>query len=206
MELLTPAGTYNCLVAAVNSGADAVYFAGKGFGARSFAGNFSEDEIRRAAEFCRLRNVRTYLTVNTLVFDRELAELEKFIKVITKAGIDAVIVQDLGVLRVIREMSPDIELHGSTQMTVHSADGVRELEKLGVSRVVLSRELSGKEISEIISNEAESKVVKEEKLSKKERLDLIDSLTKEMKRAASNLDFEKAMELRDIIFDLENNN
>ena len=151
MELLAPAGTYDCLVAAVNSGADAVYFAGKGFGARSFAGNFSEDEIRRAAEFCGLRNVRTYLTVNTLVFDRELAELEKFIKVITKAGIDAVIVQDLGVLRVIREMSPDIELHGSTQMTVHSADGVRELEKLGVSRVVLSRELSGKEISEIIN-------------------------------------------------------
>lgn len=152
MELLAPAGTYDCLVAAVNSGADAVYFAGKGFGARSFAGNLSDEEIYRAADFCHLRNVRAYVTVNTLVFDREYKELENFIKTITRAGIDGVIVQDLGVLRFIREISPDIELHGSTQMTVHSADGVRALEKLGVSRVVLSRELSGDEMSDIIRN------------------------------------------------------
>lgn len=152
MELLAPAGTYDCLVAAVNSGADAVYFAGKGFGARSFAGNLSDEEIYRAADFCHLRNVRAYVTVNTLVFDREYKELENFIKTITRAGVDGVIVQDLGVLRFIREISPDIELHGSTQMTVHSADGVRTLEGLGVSRVVLSRELSGEEMSDIIRN------------------------------------------------------
>ncbi len=152
MELLAPAGTYNCLTAAVRSGADAVYFAGKGFGARSFAGNLSDDEIYRAADYCHLRGVRTYVTVNTLVFDREYKELERFVKVITRAGVDGVIVQDLGVLSFIRQMSPDIELHASTQMTVHSADGVRRLQKLGVSRVVLSRELSGEEIREIIKN------------------------------------------------------
>lgn len=152
MELLAPAGNYDCLLAAVNSGADAVYFAGKGFGARSYAGNFSDEEIRRAADFCHLRNVRTYVTVNTLIFDREYRELEKFIGTITRAGVDGVIVQDLGVLKFIGEVSPDIELHASTQMTVHSADGVRELEKFGVSRVVLSRELTSGEIREIIAN------------------------------------------------------
>lgn len=149
MELLAPAGTYECVTAAVNSGADAVYFAGQSFGARSFAGNLTEDEICRAADFCHLRGVRAYVTVNTLVFDREYRELEKFIGTLTHAGVDGVIVQDLGVLRVLREMSPDIELHASTQMTVCSADGVNALEKLGVSRVVLSRELSAEEIRDI---------------------------------------------------------
>lgn len=152
MELLAPAGNYSCLLAAVNSGANAVYFAGKSFGARSFAGNLSDEEIYSAADFCHLHGVRTYVTVNTLVFDREYKELEKFIKTITRAGVDGVIVQDLGVLRFVREISPDIELHASTQMTVHSADGVRQLERLGVSRVVLSRELSGAEIRDIIAN------------------------------------------------------
>lgn len=152
MELLAPAGTLGCLKAAVNSGADAVYFAGKNFGARSYAGNFSDDEIFAAADYCHLRNARAYVTVNTMTFDREFKELEKLIYTLTMAGIDGVIVQDLGVLRFIREISPDIELHGSTQMTVHSADGVKELEKLGVSRVVLSRELTGAEIGDIIKN------------------------------------------------------
>ncbi len=152
MELLAPAGTYECVLAAVNSGADAVYFAGQGFGARSYAGNLTDDEICKAADFCHIRGAKCYITVNTLVYDREYKELEKFIKVITKAGVDAAIVQDMGVLGLIREMSPDLELHGSTQMTVHSADGVRVLEKMGVSRVVLSRELSGEEIRKIIKN------------------------------------------------------
>ena len=151
MELLAPAGTYECVVAAVNSGADAVYFAGKDFGARSFAGNLTTDEIQKAVEYCRLRNVKAYVTVNTLVYDREFKALEEYIKVLTNVGVDAVIVQDLGVLKTVREMSPDIELHASTQMTVHSSDGVRELEKLGVSRVVLSRELSESEIADIIN-------------------------------------------------------
>ncbi len=152
MELLAPAGDYSCLLAAVNSGADAVYFAGKDFGARSFAGNFSDEEIYRAADFCHLRGARAYVTINTLVFDREYKELKRLVKTVTAAGVDGVIVQDLGVLGFVREMSPDIEVHASTQMTVHSADGVRELEKLGVSRVVLSRELSGAEMRDIIKN------------------------------------------------------
>ena len=149
MELLAPGGNLNCVKTAVNSGADAVYFAGYGFGARSYAGNLSDEEILYATDYCHLRGAKAYITVNTLTFDREFSELERFVKVLTKAGVDGVIVQDLGVLRFIREMSPDIALHGSTQMTVHSADGVRKLAEIGVSRVVLSRELSGKEIEEI---------------------------------------------------------
>ena len=132
IELLAPAGTYDCVLAAVNSGADAVYFAGQSFGARSFAGNLTDEEIYRAADFCHIRGAKSYLTVNTLLFDREFADLDKFISVITKAGVDGVIVQDLGVLKRIRELSPDIELHATTQMTVHSADGVRQLEEMGV--------------------------------------------------------------------------
>ncbi len=149
MELLAPAGTLNCLKVAVNSGADAVYFAGKSFGARSYAGNLTDEEILYATDFCHLRGARAYVTVNTLTFDREFSELEKFIRTLTRAGVDGVIVQDLGVLRLIREISPDIELHASTQMTVHSVDGVKQLKERGVSRVVLARELSGKDIEKI---------------------------------------------------------
>ena len=159
MELLAPAGTFECVLTAANSGADAVYFAGQQFGARSFAGNLTDEEIYRAADFCHLRGVRTYVTVNTLLYDKEYKDLEKFIRTLTQAGVDAVIVQDLGVLKCVREMSPDIEIHASTQMTVHSADGVKALETLGASRVVLSRELSGEEICKIISNtKAEAEV------------------------------------------------
>lgn len=159
MELLAPAGTFDCVLAAVNSGADAVYFAGREFGARSFAGNLTDEEIYRAADYCHLRGVRVYVTVNTLLYDKEYKNLEKLIRTLTLAGVDAVIVQDLGTLTFVRELSPDIELHASTQMTIHSADGVRELENLGVSRVVLSRELSGEEIRRIISStKAEAEV------------------------------------------------
>lgn len=159
MELLAPCGAFNCVTAAVNSGADAVYFAGQSFGARSYAGNLTDEEIFRACDFCHLHGVRVYVTVNTLVFDREYRELDKFIKTITRAGADGVIVQDLGVLRRIRELSPDTELHASTQMTVCSTDGVHALEKLGVSRVVLPRELSSGEIRRIIAeSSAEAEV------------------------------------------------
>lgn len=152
MELLAPAGTFECVIAAVNSGADAVYFAGQSFGARSFAGNLSDEEIAKAADFCHLRGAAVYVTVNTLLFDKEFKELEKFIKTLTRAGVDGVIVQDLGVADFIHKMAPDIEIHGSTQMTVHSLEGVRELEKHGFKRVVLSRELSAEEIEYITKN------------------------------------------------------
>lgn len=159
MELLAPAGTIECVRAAVDSGADAVYFGGLGFGARSFAGNLTDDEIFEAVKYCHLRGVRAYVTVNTLAFDREFKELERYVGLLTRAAVDGVIVQDLGVLRYIREISPDMELHASTQMTVHSADGVRALEKVGVSRVVLARELTAEEIRKIAnSTDAELEV------------------------------------------------
>ncbi len=150
MELLAPAGNMECLRTAVEYGADAVYFAGKQFGARSFADNFSDEEIIEAASYCRLRGVKTYVTVNTMTTDRELAELDRFLGVLADAGVDGVIVQDLGVLRRIKQLCPQMPIHGSTQMTVHNLAGVQELENLGVSRVVLSRELSGKEMKRIL--------------------------------------------------------
>ena len=152
MELLAPAGTFDCVIAAVNSGADAVYFAGQAFGARSFAGNLTDEEIFRAVDYCHLRGVRVYVTVNTLIYDREFSELERFIKLITRAGADGVIVQDLGIMEYVKKLSPDIEVHASTQMTVHSLGGVKTLEEEGVCRVVLSRELSENEIRYITEN------------------------------------------------------
>ena len=152
MELLAPAGNMECLKAAVSSGADAVYFAGKSFGARSYADNFSDAEIRDAAMYCRLRNVKSYVTVNTLVFDKEQAELDDYIRVLAEAGIDGVIVQDLGVIESFKRICPDMEIHASTQMTVHNTAGVRTLEKLGIKRAVLARELSETEIRSISDN------------------------------------------------------
>ncbi len=151
MELLAPAGNMECLKAAVSYGADAVYFAGKQYGARSFADNFSDEEIREAAEYCRLRGVKTYVTVNTMTTDRELLELDRFLGVLADAGVDGVIVQDLGVLRRIKQVCPKMPIHGSTQMTVHNLAGVKELERLGVSRVVLSRELSCEDMQTILT-------------------------------------------------------
>ncbi len=150
MELLAPAGNMECLKTAVEYGADAVYFAGKQFGARSFADNFSDEEVIEAAMYCRIRGVKTYVTVNTMTTDRELAELDRFIGVLANAGVDGVIVQDLGVLRRIKQICPQMPVHGSTQMTVHNLAGVRELESLGVSRVVLSRELSKVDMETIL--------------------------------------------------------
>ncbi len=152
MELLAPAGNMECLKAAVNSGADAVYFAGKSFGARSYANNFTSEEMYDAIKYCRLRNVKSYVTVNTMTLDREFDELDEFIALLADAGADGVIVQDLGVLRRISQICPQMPVHGSTQMTVHNLEGVRALEKLGVKRVVLSRELSKADIEYIISN------------------------------------------------------
>lgn len=152
MELLAPAGNMECLKAAVNNGADAVYFAGKSFGARSFANNFTSEEMYDAIKYCRLRKVKSYVTVNTMTLDREFRELDEFISLLADAGADGVIVQDLGVLKRISQICPQMPIHGSTQMTVHNLDGVRALEKLGVSRVVLSRELSQKDIEYIINN------------------------------------------------------
>lgn len=159
MELLAPAGNFECLKAAVQSGADAVYFAGRDFGARSYADNFDTAEIAQAAAYCRLRKVKAYVTVNTLVLDRELPELCDYIRDLVQAGIDAVIVQDLGVMRLIRQICPDLPVHVSTQATVHNLAGVQAMERLGAKRVVLARELSADNIRRIAAHtEAELEV------------------------------------------------
>ncbi len=149
IELLAPAGNRECLIAAVKSGADAVYFAGTMFGARSYADNFSDEEMKWAVDYCHIWGVKAYITVNTLVSDREIPQAMEYLKMLSEIGADAVIVQDLGICRLIKENFPNLSIHGSTQMTVHNIDGVLALEKMGISRVVLSRELSLDEIRDI---------------------------------------------------------
>jgi len=149
VELLAPAGNFECLVAAVQSGADAVYFAGKSFGARSFADNFDNEKLCRAVDYCHIRGVKAYVTVNTLVFDSELSELTEYLYFLNNIGVDAIIVQDMGVLKLARQIVPNLSVHASTQMTIHNKEGVNFLKELGVKRVVLSRELSFDEIKEI---------------------------------------------------------
>lgn len=149
VELLAPAGNFECLIAAVQSGADAVYIAGTNFGARSFADNFNKMELEEAVDYCHIRNVKVYITVNTLVLDSEISELGEYLVFLAKIGVDAIIVQDMGVLKVAREIVPDLPVHASTQMTVHNADGVLCLKKFGIKRVVLSRELSISQIRSI---------------------------------------------------------
>lgn len=152
IELLAPAGSFECLTAAVQNGADAVYFAGKHFGARSFAANFDNEEIKRAVDYCGLRGVKTHITVNTAYYDGELESVLKFVDFVYSAGADAVIVSDLGLARLIKKYFPDLSVHASTQMTIHNLSGVIEAKKMGAERVVLSRELSFEDIKYISQN------------------------------------------------------
>ena len=142
IELLAPAGSREALTAAVESGADAVYLAGNMFGARAYADNFDEEGMREAIRFAHLRGVHVHVTVNTIMDSRELPELKKYLRFLYEAGADAVLVQDLGAARLVRETVPELPMHASTQMTVHNLDGVQALEALGFSRVVLSREVT----------------------------------------------------------------
>ena len=151
-ELLAPAGTYEAFIAAVENGADAVYLGGKMFNARANASNFDIEELRKIIEYAHLRNVKIYLTLNTLLNDKEIEYALSFAYDIYEIGIDAVIVQDLGLASVLHKHIPNLQLHASTQMTVYSLEGVQELEKLGFSRVVLARELSLDEIKNICEN------------------------------------------------------
>ena len=149
MEILAPAGAEEQLIAAVRSGADAVYLGTKNFNARSSAGNFDETALKQAVSYCHARGVKVHVTLNTLVNDGELDDLKTAIKEIAASGADAVIVQDLAVAKLLREMCPTIERHASTQMTITNADGVSMAEELGFCRAVLARELSLKEIRRI---------------------------------------------------------
>ena len=149
VELLSPVGDFECLVAAVQNGADAVYFGANKFNARINGTNFSDEDLKRAIEYAKLRNVKTYLTLNTLIKNNEFEESVKLIKYAYECGIDAIIMQDLGLAKFAIENFPDLEIHASTQMTAHNVEGVKKLKELGFKRVVLSRELNLKEIKGI---------------------------------------------------------
>lgn len=152
IELLAPAGNFECLIAAVQNGADAVYISGKGFGARSFADNFDNEELERAVDYCHIRNTKVYVTVNTCVYDSEFGVLDEYLLFLNRIGVDAIIVQDLGVIETAKKIIPDMPLHASTQMTIHNILGVKTLENMGIKRVVLSRELSVDKIKNIAEN------------------------------------------------------
>ena len=152
LELLAPAGSMEALRAAVQNGANAVYLGCGMFNARQGARNFTVQTLTEAVKYCHIRGVAVHLTLNTLVSDRETPELCDLIRSASSSGVDAFIVQDLGVLRLCRQIAPHIPIHGSTQMTVHSLPGVRLCAAWGLSRVVLSRELSREEIRYICAN------------------------------------------------------
>ncbi len=151
-ELLAPAGNMKSLEAAVLCGADAVYLGGSLFNARASAVNFNDDELKEAVNFCHIRKVKVYVTVNILISDKEFGELDAFIRKINKIGVDGVIVQDIGVAMYIKKIAPDLHLHASTQMTVYDTEGAKFLKDLGFKRVVLARELSAEKIKEISQN------------------------------------------------------
>ena len=145
-ELLAPAGDWECAKAAVENGADAIYFGLDKFNARMRAHNFTEADLPRLMEFLHRRGVRGYVTFNTLIFENELADAGNYLRSIITAGVDAAIVQDVGIARLIRQLSPDFPIHASTQMTVTSAAGIEFARELGCNLVVLARECSIKEI------------------------------------------------------------
>ncbi|MFZ5647205.1 MAG: peptidase U32 family protein, partial [Bacillota bacterium] len=148
-ELLAPAGGWEAFTAAVENGADAVYLGGKMFNARQSADNFDNDDLKRAVEYAHLRGVKIYVTVNTLIADGEMEDALEFLFALHNTGADAAIIQDAGLASLARKTIPELQLHASTQMTAHNSPGVMSLLEQGFSRVVLARELSLKEISEI---------------------------------------------------------
>ena len=152
MELLAPAGHWEAMVAAVQSGADSVYMGCGGFNARRGAKNFTPEEFAAAVAYCHLRGVKVYMTLNTLLTDRELPQAEEYLRSASRWGVDGVIVQDWGLAALARQVVPDLPLHGSTQMTVHSREGVEAAAAMGMACVVLSRELSREDAAYICRN------------------------------------------------------
>ena len=150
-ELLAPVGSKEALFAAIENGADALYFGGTLFSARQFAYNFTNEELEQAIDYAHIRGVKAYVTMNTLVKDSELGKAGEYLHFLCNAGADAVIVQDIGILRLLRDQLPALPVHASTQMTIHNIEGVKFLQDLDVKRVVLARELSLDEIARIRS-------------------------------------------------------
>ncbi|AFM39240.1 collagenase-like protease [Desulfosporosinus acidiphilus SJ4] len=152
LELLAPAGSFEAFKAAVENGADAVYLGGKSFSARASAANFDMEELRKAVRYAHQRQVKVYLTVNILIADQEFKELMDYLYAVYETGVDAVILQDLGVAALIQAILPEMETHGSTQMTINNTWGVQHLENLGFRRVVLARETSAAEMKTLAEN------------------------------------------------------
>lgn len=152
VELLSPVGEWDSLVAAVQNGANAVYFGANEFNARMNSKNFDREELKKAIEYAKLRNVKTNLTLNILIKNNEFEKAMDLVEYAYKCGIDAIIVQDLGLAREIIKTFPDLDVHSSTQMTVYNLKGVQEIERLGFKRCVLARELSIDEIKHICKN------------------------------------------------------
>ena len=149
MELLAPAGNYECFLGAIQAGADAVYLGGSKFSARAYADNFTDEEICKAILYAHVCGKKIYMTVNTLLKDGELSELVPYMKPFYEAGLDGVIVQDFGVFTALKEAFSGLSLHASTQMTITGTEGASLLKKMGASRVVTARELSLEEIARI---------------------------------------------------------
>ena len=152
IELLSPVGNFECLKAAVQNGADSIYLGADTFSARAFASNFSLPDLEKAIQYAKLRGVKTHLTLNTLITDDEIDDAIMVAKKAYEFGIDAIIVQDLGLATLLIKNFPDLPIHASTQMTVHNLNGALELQDLGFKRIVLSRELSINEIAHICKN------------------------------------------------------
>ncbi len=148
-ELLVPVGNYESLVQAINFGADAVYLGGKKFGARAYADNFSLDELANATKLCHLYGVKIYVTVNTLIYESEVDEVLKYIKELHKMGVDALIMQDIGLINLVHQTLPNLEIHASTQMHNHNKYSIDFLKDLGIKRIVYARELSLDYINDI---------------------------------------------------------
>ncbi len=151
-ELLAPVGNFESLKQAIHNGCDAVYLGGKKFGARKFANNFTDEEIIEAIEYCHLYGVKIYITVNTVIFDNELTEVLDYILFLHNNGVDAVIMQDIGLIKKVRELYPNLEIHVSTQAHIHNQKQIKLLESLGVTRIVVAREMTLVEINKLATN------------------------------------------------------
>lgn len=139
-ELLSPVGNKECLIAAIHAGCDAVYLGGKVFGARSYAGNFSNEELIEAIKYAHLYGVKVYVTVNTIIYEEETKSFIEFVDFLHRNNVDAIIIQDIGMIDYLRKVYPNLEIHASTQMNIHNVEGAKLLEELGLKRVVLARE------------------------------------------------------------------
>ena len=149
LEVLSPAGSSDALVAAVQNGAVAVHLGYGSFNARMNAKNFTEEQLRQCVSYCHIRGVKVYLTMNTLVLDRELEEAAGVASMARKVGIDAIIVQDFGLVEIIRQVAPDMPIHASTQMAIHNVEGAKKAAQMGITRVVVARELNYNQIAAI---------------------------------------------------------